>query len=57
MEYTKNAIIRKNGQFTILGNIKTGKWIRIQNALHEKFESQLIGKQVVNQCSIKILRK
>ncbi len=44
MEYTKNAIIRKNGQFTILGNIKTGKWIRIQNALHEKFESQLIGK-------------
>ncbi len=46
MEYTKNAIIRKNGKFTILGNIQTGKWIRINNELYEKFEKQRICKRI-----------
>lgn len=41
MKYSRNSIIRTNGKYTIYGNVKNGKWIRVSNALHNKFEQLL----------------
>lgn len=41
MKYSKNAIIRRNDKYTILGNVNNGKCIRINNTLHNTFDELL----------------
>lgn len=41
MRLTKNAVIRRKGEYVILGNIRTGKWIRINQKLYEMFDVYL----------------